>query len=191
MQTQERRSGSTKCRRIQQKPILQEICHPKTKQKGGGKKKKNFNSKKKEFKKDKKNAFTGKVDGMKRYTFQIKSKSKSVLDFSHTQEQLVRYVMAHFKRSEDIKWMIKNLEDRKFEEPTMPTKHSNVDINKLMFNKLVEQQMAREASYDEAKSKIWEVIWDQCSKALQNKLESGTMQHSFHMKAKVLKRSKF
>ena len=109
---------------------------------------------------------------MKGHVFILKSKCKSVLEFSKTQDQLVRYVTTHFKRSEDIKWMIKNLKETEFEEPKMPTKYNNADINKLMFNKMVENFMSREASYDEAKSKIWEIIWDQCSKALQTKLES-------------------
>ena len=59
----------------------------------------------------------GKTDGMKGHVFRLRSETKSVLEFTKTMEQLIRYVTANYKRSDDIKWMLKNMEETKFEIP--------------------------------------------------------------------------
>ena len=116
--------------------------------------------------------FKGKTEGMNGHIFLLKSETKSVLQFTRTQEQLIRYFSCTYKRSEDMKWMIKNLEDREFEEPEEPTKFRSEVVKDKVFHKLIEMYIAREQAYEEAKSKLWEVIWYQCTKGLQTKLES-------------------
>ena len=105
--------------------------------------------------------------------FRLRSKSSSVLEFNRTQEELVQYVSIAYKQSEDIKWMVKNLEDKKFEEPKVPTKYKNDRVRDEVFKKSIDIFIARKTSYEEAKSKLWEVIWYQCTKRLQSKLESN------------------
>ena len=75
---------------------------------------------------------------MNGHIFSLKSESKSVLEFTKTQEQLIRYASSTYKRSEDIKWMIRNLEDKVFDEPEEPTKFRNATVREKVFNKMIE-----------------------------------------------------
>ena len=115
--------------------------------------------------------FKGDNEEMKGHVFQLRSESNSLLQFTKTQEQLVRYVTSHCKRSLDIKWMVKHLEEKVFSEPVEPTNIINTKVKERVFEKMIDAYMAKQSQYDEDKSKVWEVVWDQCSKAMKAKLE--------------------
>ena len=68
--------------------------------------------------------------------------------------------------------MIKNLKDMVFDKPTRPENIKDDDIKERIFNKRIDNYITRTDYYAELKFKLWEVIWYQCSKALQTKLES-------------------
>ena len=137
------------------------------------KKQKNKNTKKKS--KDKRNSnFKGKFESMKGHVFQLRSETKSLLQFSKTMEQLVRWATLKFKYSDDIKWMLKNLEDRVFSEPEIPVHIKNDKVRERVFDKMIDLYVAKEEAYGDQKSDIFEVIWGQCSEALHSKIETNS-----------------
>lgn len=131
------------------------------------------NGRYKQQRKEKKNTFAGKVEEMKGHVFQLKSESKSISQFKRTQEQLVRYANRRYKRCDDIKHLIKNLKEKEFKEPEEPSGIINPKVREKIFEKRIDLYVSKCDAYDENKSSLWEVIWSQCSKAMQNRLESN------------------
>ena len=118
--------------------------------------------------------FIGKREKMKGHVFQLKSESRSILQFTKTQEQLVRYATVEFKKCEAIKKMIKTLQESVIPEPTESTTIKSDKVRERVFEEKIKSYVQKQESYEENKSKLWDVIWDQSSDALQHKLESLT-----------------
>ena len=87
---------------------------------------------------------------------------------------MVRYCTVKFtKYSDDIKWALKHLEKRKFPEPVERKDITNDKVRERIFEKMIDLWMVRQEAYDNAKSSMFEVIWTQCSQAMQSKIESN------------------
>ena len=118
------------------------------------------NKGKKGSKGDKKDSsITGSFEGMKGNIFQLRSESKSLMQFLRMQDQLVRYCKVQFtKYSDNIKWMLKNLEERTFPEPVERKDITSVKVRERVFEKMIDLWMVRQEAYDNAKFAMFEVI---------------------------------
>ena len=109
-------------------------------------------------KRDKRNVFQGTVEEMKGHVFQLRSEAKSILQFKRSQEQLVRYANKKFKRCDDIKYLIRNLKEKKFVEPEEPEGIVNPKVREKIFEKRIDLYVSKCDAYEENKSTLWETI---------------------------------
>ena len=86
----------------------------------------------------------------------------------------MRYATVEYKKCEEIKKMIKTLTDTEIAEPEELTKIKNKKVREKVFDEKIKSYIQKQEVYDENKSKLRDVIWDQCSGVLQTKLESDT-----------------
>ena len=124
------------------------------KSKNSRRKKSNYKNKKGSNKNDRKK-FVGKTEGMKGHVFQLKSESKNVLQFTKSQEQLVRWATSNCKRADDIKKMIKTLDDSVIEVPSKDTKILDDEVRQQVFTQKIKLYVEKTEVYADNKSKMW------------------------------------
>ena len=86
---------------------------------------------------------------MKGHDFQLRSESKLLMQFTKTIDQLVRQSTLKFKHSEDIKWMLKNLNGMPFPEPTEPVHIKNTKVRERVFDKMIDLYVSKEETYND------------------------------------------
>ena len=92
---------------------------------------------------------------MKGHVFQLKSESKNVLQFTKSQEQLVRWATSNCKRADDIKKMIKTLDDSVIEVPSKDTKILDDEVRQQVFTQKIKLYVEKTEVYADNKSKMW------------------------------------
>ena len=119
--------------------------------------------------------FKGEYEAMNGHVFQTKDESKVTLQFIKTSKELMRYSVKKFKHPDDIVQLIMDLKETKFTLPDTPPKKSNGKIgrgHKLLHTEKIKRYLEREQVYEDNKKKLFLVVWDQCSRSMQSKLEA-------------------
>ena len=122
-------------------------------------------------------SFKGGYTEMNGHVFQSSEESKVNLQYSRTTNRLCRYVNNKFKYPDDIHKLVSNLEETKIKCPCSPnkmaTKKADMTLaEEAMLKRKLDRYMDREDIYEQNKKKLYNVIWSQSSKTLQNKIES-------------------
>ena len=146
---------------------------------GTGEKKKFHQKRKKRNhnkRKDKKNhddnaleVFNGATTGLNGHVFQIFGESNKSTQFNTTLKAIMVYVAREFSQGSDIEWMIKNMKEFKIPRPTPPTISSS-RIEEDIYKEQIKQVVIRESKYESNKTKLYSIIWGQCSDNMQARL---------------------
>jgi hypothetical protein len=119
--------------------------------------------------------FKGSVKEMNGHVFQCYGETSSnKTQFNRTIEELDGYVGINFKHSEDIKKMVKTMEDKEFTEPKDP-KDDATKTQLKIWEKSVENYVKRTDTYEDNKSTLYSVLWGQCSDTMKTKIRSITV----------------
>ena len=90
--------------------------------------------------------------------------------FGKTMRQLEMYAVSTYKHGGDIKKMISRLKETRIEKPKLLKDGAN-RLEKEIWKKRSDLYVERKTMYAENKSKLFWVIWGQCSEEMRNKLE--------------------
>ena len=135
--------------------------------------------------------FEGEYDSINGHVFQTRDECRVSLQFDKTCKELGRLAMKKFKHPDDILTMIMSLEETKFDLPTTPVKRSGErkvkKSLKLLYKMQMTRYMERTQTYEDNKKKLYMIVWDQCSRAMQNRLESGKGYKRMKSKKNVVK----
>ena len=139
-----------------------------------GKNNNKYNKQNKKY--DESGGFKGGYESMNGHVFQMREESRVTLQFDKTCKELIRFIVKKFKNPDDLVSLVMNMKETKIRCPDTPEKDKRTGklsrSNKLIHRQRVNQYLVREQSYEENKKKLFMVVWDQCSKSLQNRLES-------------------
>jgi hypothetical protein len=113
------------------------------------------------------------------YFFYVGS-SKQASDFETTSEFLLNYVKKTFDRGNDVAEALRTLtpEDTELWKPTLQFSTATEDTkskqenhqHELEYKANLDKFMRRKRSYDDNLFKACALIWEQCAKAMQNKI---------------------
>ena len=87
-------------------------------------------------------------------------------------EELSRYASHTYKYGEDIQDLVRNLKETVVVKPANVEEDDKDPTNKRIWEKQVDEYVKRLNLYESNKKGLYSVIWDQCSPALQARMES-------------------
>ena len=117
-------------------------------------------------------SFKGKVKGMNGNTFVCHGETTAPTQYTDTMEELGRYASHTYKYGEDIQDLVRNLKETVVVKPAKVEEDDKDPTNKRIWEKQVDEYVKRLNLYESNKKGLYSVIWDQCSPALQARMES-------------------
>ena len=117
-------------------------------------------------------SFKGKVKGMNGNTFVCHGETTAPTQYTDTMEELGRYASHTYKYGEDIQDLVRNLRETVVVKPAKVEEDDKDPTNKRIWEKQVDEYVKRLNLYESNKKGLYSVIWDQCSPALQARMES-------------------
>ena len=114
--------------------------------------------------------FKGTYDDMNGPVFQYQHESNSSNQFDKTVDALEKYAANNFSNARDIKSMLIELNEIHFQEPIDPP-FSVTRTRIKIWEKEVDEYMARKRDYSENKWALFAVVLGQCSEAMKAKLQ--------------------
>ena len=125
-----------------------------------------------------KHNFTGKTKEMNGHVFQLRVEQKKKGQFQETLEQLQVYASLAYKNEiKYLKVLFTQLQEPNIIKPE-PPKGGNTQDDTI-YREEVRQYIKEKRNLDTTLVSIYNVVWGQCSKLLQNKLKSNPKYTSF------------
>ena len=132
-----------------------------------------------------KNTFTGKTKEMNSHVFQLQVEQKRKGQYQETLDQLQVYASATYKRDiKVLKVLFTDLEQPKLAIP-IPTKDPT-PVEELLFKEEVRQYSKDKKSLESTLVSLYNVVWGQCSKLMQNKLKANPKYDTFNNASDVV-----
>ena len=135
--------------------------------------------------------FTGGYEEMNGNVFECPEEGQVTLQYTNTTKELVRYVNKKFKFPDDIEYLINNLKNPVMDPPKTPSKSPRKNKlsmgKKRMYEKKIDKFLEREEGFKSNVKKLYNVIWSQCSKTMQTKVQATHGFEKMEKKKKVVK----
>jgi hypothetical protein len=124
-----------------------------------------------------KSHFKGALAALNGHVFEVHNEASKANQYQKTTQAIAAYANRTMKYGKDMRYIIENLKDVDFKSlvPKEPTTASG-KVAELMLQQQVSIFMKRQDQYDNNKDSLYTIIWNQCSEALQAKLE-GTPEY--------------
>jgi hypothetical protein len=124
-----------------------------------------------------KGVFKGAISALNGHVYEVHNEAFKANQFQKTTRAIVAYVNRTMKHGNNMRFIIENLTDVNFDAliPTEP-KTGNVKVDEMMLQQAVSLFMNGKDQYEMNKNALYTIIWEQCSEALQAKIE-GTTQY--------------
>lgn len=106
--------------------------------------------------------------------FEIHNEASKINQFQKTSKAIAAYANHTMKHGKDMRYIIENLREVDF-DTIMPEEPTGVSskVADMMLQQKVTLFMKRMEQYDVNKDSLYSIIWNQCSEALQAKLEGS------------------
>ena len=116
-------------------------------------------------------AFKGSINDMNGYVFECYGESHTSTQFSIMCEELQSYATIHYKNGSDVQYMIKHFKDPTIKELEDTGTKALTATQKRIWGKSIDQYVIRLEQYRQYKDSLYDIIWAQCSSAMQAKLK--------------------
>ena len=123
------------------------------------------------------NTFTGKTKEMNSHVFQLQVEQKRKGQYQETLDQLQVYASAvHMRDTKALKILFTKLEQPVITAP-IPIKNPT-PVEDIIFKEEVRQYSKDKKSLESTLVSLYNVVWGQCSKLLQNKLKANQTRYT-------------
>ena len=125
-----------------------------------------------------KTTFTGKTTEMNGQVFQLQAEQRKKGQFQETLDQLWIYSSSIYKKDiKHLKILFTQLEQPQLPKPELSSQPSTSD--EAIFKEEIRQYIKDRKSLETTLASLYNVVWGQCSKLLQNKLKSSKHYSNF------------
>ena len=142
------------------------------------------NRKKKSYEKSRRTKttkFKGSIEGMNGHVFEMFAEGASTVQFTRTCEQLEGYVLRNYKYATDLQSVIRNMEQCVIDVPEDPIAEKDDQGNtnpisesmKYIWHSELKDHVTRVRMLRENSTSLFSVIWSQCSKPMQSKVNTA------------------
>mmetsp|Transcript_14419 Transcript_14419/g.27117 ORF Transcript_14419/g.27117 Transcript_14419/m.27117 type:complete len:227 (-) Transcript_14419:11-691(-) len=122
-------------------------------------------------------AFKGAISALNGNVFEVHNEASKANQYQKTTLAIAAYANRTMKNGQDMRYIIENLKEVDFDS-MVPVESTTATgrVAELMLQQQVTIFMKRKDQYDTNKNSLYTIIWDQCSDALQAKLQ-GTSEY--------------